>query len=59
MIYDSEDDSMVPVPVTCGCGRPVIFLSPELLGCEHCDTVCTNLKCEECIKFERRFGAGL
>jgi hypothetical protein len=59
MMYDSEGDELVPVPVRCGCGRPAIMLSPELLGCEHCDTVCKDFRCEDCQKFIGRFSAGL
>lgn len=59
MIYDSENDEIVPVPITCGCGRPTIMLSRSLIGCQHCDTVCTDVTCEDCEKFNGRFGAGL
>jgi hypothetical protein len=58
-VYDSEFDELVEVPIWCECKRPAIMLSPALLGCEHCDTVCTDANCEDCQKFNRRFGAGL
>lgn len=52
--YDFETDSLIEMYITCGCGRHAIELAPDVLGCSHCDSVCYDADCKDCVEFRRR-----
>lgn len=59
--YDGEKNIMVEINIKCHCGNVAIWLSKKenLIGCPHCDRVCTNPKCGYCKRFEGLGNANL
>lgn len=57
-IYNEEMDMVLNFQFMCACGDICFYLSDEVFGCLHCDSICNEIDCEWCeILMKTDFGA--